>query len=359
MWVGEGSSPTPEFICRAAVESLARGETFYTWQRGIPELREALARYHARHYAKPFNAENFYVTGGGMQALQTAIQAIAGAGSEIVMPSPAWPNHAAPLRMLEVKPVEVPMNFSNGRWQLDLDQIFDAVNADTRAILVNSPSNPVGMVVGDDELIAIRDFCRKRGLWIIADEVYGRIYYPLTPGAGKVAPSFQNHCDAEEQIIYVNTFSKNWAMTGWRMGWVQAPEVIGQQIENLIQYNTSGVASFMQPAGIAALDQGEEFVESQVAHCAAGLDYLTSALGQRDDISVQRPDGSFYYFFKVDGITDSVAAIKTWIDEINVGLAPGTAFGEGGEGWFRLCFACSHENLHEAAERLCQWLDHR
>jgi aspartate/methionine/tyrosine aminotransferase len=359
MWVGEGSVPTPEFICRAANASLARGETFYTWQRGIPELREALARYHTRHYGKQFDPENFYVTSGGMQAVQTAVQAVASAGSEIVMPSPAWPNHAAPLRMHEVKPVEVPMRFSNSHWHLDLDQLFDAVNARTSAIIVNSPSNPIGMVIEDDQLIAIRDFCRKHGLWIIADEVYGRFYYPQDPNGPKIAPSFHSHCDAEEQILYVNTFSKNWAMTGWRIGWVEGPRAIGQQLENLIQYNTSGTATFMQHAAVAALDEGEEFLATQVAHCAAGLDYLSETLGQRSDVQVQRPDGSFYYFFKVDGITDSGAASKRWIDEINVGLAPGTAFGNGGDGWFRMCFAGSHENLHEAADRLGTWLDNR
>ncbi|MGI9483839.1 MAG: pyridoxal phosphate-dependent aminotransferase [Hyphomicrobiales bacterium] len=359
MWVGEGSEPTPEFICRAAVDALARGETFYTHQRGIPELRNALASYHERHYGKPFDAENFYVTVGGMGAIQIAVQAVAEAGSEIVIPSPAWPNYAAPMRMHQVTPVEVPMRFANGTWHIDLDRLLGAVTDKTRAIAINSPSNPVGSVVGDEELIAIRDFCRNKGIWIIADEVYHRFFYPVKPGAGAIAPSFQNHCDAEEQVIYVNTFSKNWAMTGWRMGWMQAPQAMGQKIENLIQYNTSGVPSFMQPAGVTALNEGEDFVAKQVAHCKEGLDIVLSTLGRRNDIAYQRPEGAFYYFFKVDGIEDSTAAIRTWIDEIGVGLAPGTAFGPGGESWFRMCYAGAHEDLRTACERLSGWLDRR
>ncbi len=359
MWVGEGTAPTPDFICKAAVESLARGETKYTFQRGIPQLREALARYHERHYHKPFDMENFCVTIGGMHGIQTALQAIAPAGSEIIIPSPGWPNYAAPIRMAQIVPVEVPMDFTHGEWKLDLDKLFAARTDKTVAIAVNSPSNPVGSIYTDEELIAIRDFARLHGLWIIADDVYGRFYYPRSGETGKIAPSLQSHCDAEEQVIFVNTFSKNWAMTGWRLGWMQAPKAIGQQLESLIQYSVSGVPSFLQPAGVAALDEGDEFVAAQVAHCKSGLDIILDTLGRRNDIRYQRPEGAFYFFFSVDGIEDSANQVKTWIDEIGVGLAPGTAFGPGGENWFRMCFAGSHENTREATERLNAWLDKR
>jgi aspartate/methionine/tyrosine aminotransferase len=254
VWSGEGNVPTPELFCRAAIDSLLAGETFYTWQRGIPPLREALARYHTRHYGRTFDAENFFVTGGGMQAIQTVIQMIAGEGDEIIVPTPAWPNYAGPLRIQGSRPVEVPLDFANGVWHLDFDKLFAAITPRTRAICINSPSNPLGWTASLDELKAMRDECRKRGLWIIGDEVYSRFYYGEKGEAR--APSFLDICDTEERLLLANTFSKNWAMTGWRVGWLQAPKAVGAAIERIIQYNTSGTATFLQKGCIAALEHG-------------------------------------------------------------------------------------------------------
>ena len=360
LWVGEGDLPTPQFICDAASAAMARGETFYTWQRGIPQLREALGRYHARLFGVPNDPENYFVTGGGMQAIHLALQAIAGAGDEVVIPSPAWPNYAAPMRMLQIKPVEVPMLFEAGTWQLDLDRLFDAVTDKTRAICLNSPSNPLGKVTSPDELIAVRDFCRRRGIWLLGDEVYSRFYYPHEGDNRTVAPSLLECCDPEERLILANTFSKNWAMTGWRIGWLQAPQSIGQVIENLIQYNTSGVASFMQSAAAVALDEGEPFMAQQVERAQTGLNIVLDTLGARSDVQYQKPEGAFYFFFRVEGMDSSETTTRRLIDEAGVGLAPGTAFGPGGEdGWYRLCFARSHESLQTAMERICTWLDKR
>src|SRR4029079_15851865 len=199
VWSGEGNVPTPEVFCRSAVESLLQGGTFYTWQRGIPPLREALARYHTRPYGRSFDPESFFVTGGGMQALQTIIQMIAGEGDEIVLPTPAWPNYAGPMLLLGARPVEVPLDFANGTWHLDLDKLFGAITSRTRAIVLNSPSNPVGWTASLADLKAVRDECRKRGLWIVGDEVYSRFNYGA---AGETrAPSFLDICDTEEQIL--------------------------------------------------------------------------------------------------------------------------------------------------------------
>ncbi len=360
LWVGEGDLPTPEFICNAASEALARGETFYTWQRGIPQLREALGRYHNRLFGVPNDPENYFVTGGGMQAIHLALQAIGGAGDQLVIPSPAWPNYAAPMRMLQIEPVEVPMAFENDAWQLDLDRLFDAVTDKTRAICLNSPSNPLGKVTSAEELIAVRDFCRKRGIWLLGDEVYSRFYYPGDGDNRTIAPSLLECCDPEERLILANTFSKNWAMTGWRIGWLQAPQSIGQVIENLIQYNTSGVASFMQSAAAVALDEGEPFMAQQLERAQTGLQIVLDTLGARSDVHYQKPEGAFYFFFRVDGMDSSDANTRRMIDEAGVGLAPGTAFGPGGEdGWYRLCFARSHDSLRTAMDRLCSWLDKR
>ena len=253
LWVGEGDLPTPPFICDAAVTSLRNGETFYTYQRGIPDLRLALARYHARHYDGPFEPERFYVTGGGMQAIQIACRMVAGNGDEVLVPTPAWPNITAAIGISGARPVEVPMTLGNAGWTLDLDRLFDSANDRTRAIFLNSPSNPTGWTARKDELQAILEFARQRGLWIVADEVYHRFFF-----AGPRSPSFYDVADRDERVIFVNTFSKNWAMTGWRIGWISAPPALGHIIENLVQYSTSGVAAFMQRAATAALEDGEE-----------------------------------------------------------------------------------------------------
>ena len=178
LWTGEGQLPTPDFICEAAVKALRDGETFYTWQRGIPPLREALANYHTQQFSRPFSPENFFVTTGGMQAMQTIFQLLAGEGDEIILPTPAWPNYPGPLRMMGVLPVYAPMKFADGKWTLDLDRVFDSFTERTRAICLNSPSNPIGWVASLDEITAILEFARKHGIWVIADEVYSRFYYP-------------------------------------------------------------------------------------------------------------------------------------------------------------------------------------
>lgn len=356
LWIGEGDLPTPEFICKAAYDAMRAGETFYTYQRGIPALRQALADYHARIYGHAFDPENFFVTGSGMQAIMNVVQAVAGEGDEVVMASPAWPNYPAALRLNGARPVEVPMVFGEDRWTVDLDRLFDACTHRTKAIFVNSPSNPLGHVMTTDELKAIRDFARDRGLWLIADEVYARFVYADLGGNRNVSPSVLDICDPEERLICTNTFSKNWAMTGWRVGWIMGPRSLGQVFENLVQYNTSGVPAFLQRGCVAALEHGEPFLAEQIARARAGREIVCDALGSSDRVRFQRPDGAFYLFFSIDGIEDSRAAARRMIDEASVGLAPGSAFGPGGEGWFRLCYARSEDGLREGMDRLMSWI---
>lgn len=348
LWAGEGDLPTPAFIAEAATRSLAAGETFYTWQRGIPELREALARYHARLYGREFSADEFFVTGSGMQAIQIAIAMVAGAGDEIVIPTPTWPNAAAATGVIGAHAVEVPMGFGNDGWALDLDRVAAAVTPRTRALFIVSPSNPTGWTASREELQALLALSRQHGIWIIADETYARFWY----GAGDRAPSFLDVMDPLDRVLFVNTFSKNWAMTGWRVGWIAAHPSLGQVIENLIQYSTSGVAAFMQRAAVAALERGESFTAHQIARARRGRDIVAEALGSTGRCRFALPDGAFYLFFKVDGETDTRRLVLRLIDEARVGLAPGTAFGAGGDAFVRLCFARNAEQLQTAADRL-------
>ncbi|MGH6814803.1 MAG: pyridoxal phosphate-dependent aminotransferase [Hyphomicrobiaceae bacterium] len=354
LWAGEGDLPTPSFICEAATKALTAGETFYTYQAGLPSLRDSLARYHRRHYDRSFASDEFFVTGSGMQAIMLALQCVAGADDTIVTPSPAWPNFAGAAVAMGAALRSVPMRLTAGGWQLDCDALFAAVDATTRAIVVNSPSNPTGWTASRDELRAILHFARQRGLWIVADEIYGRFHY-----AGGVAPSFQDLRQPGDRILFVNTFSKMWAMTGWRIGWLQAPAELGPTIENLVQYNTSGVAPFMQHAATAALEEGESFAISQIERAARGRDIVCNALAPFNSVRFTPPPGAFYLFFAIDGLDDARTAAFRLVDEANIGLAPGTAFGPGGERYFRICFLRSPAPLEEAMHRITHWLQRR
>jgi aspartate/methionine/tyrosine aminotransferase len=352
LWAGEGDMPTPPFIIEAATRSLAAGETFYTWQRGIPELRAALARYHARVYGREFSPEEFFVTGSGMQAIQIALAMTAGVGDEVLIPTPTWPNAAAAAGIIGAKPVEVPMTLGNAGWTLDLDRLAGAVSPRTRALFVVSPSNPTGWTATRAELAALVALARRHGLWIIADETYGRFWY----GEGERAVSFIDVMEPDDRVLFVNTFSKNWAMTGWRIGWIMANPALGQAIENMIQYATSGVAQFMQRAAVAALDRGEGFVAHQVARARRGRDIVRKALGAVGRCRFAAPQGAFYLFFAVEGETDTRRLALRLIDEVGVGLAPGSAFGSSGRGFLRLCFARNAEQLETAVQRLATGL---
>jgi aspartate/methionine/tyrosine aminotransferase len=348
LWAGEGDMPTPAFVAEAATRSLAAGETFYTWQRGIPELRQALARYHARLYGRPFSPEEFFITGSGMQAIALALAMTAGAGDEVVIPTPSWPNAAAAAGILGARAIEVPMGFGNDGWTFPHDRIIAAIGPRSRALFIVSPSNPTGWTATRDELGAILKLARRHGLWIIADETYARFWY----GDGERAPSFLDVMEGEDRILFVNTFSKNWAMTGWRIGWIAAHPSLGQVIENLIQYATSGVAAFMQRAAVVALERGEGFVAHQIARARRGRDIMCRALAATGRCRFAVPTGAFYLLFAVDGETDTRGLALRLIDEAGVGLAPGTAFGAGGEGFLRLCFARNAEQLETAGRRL-------
>ncbi|ODT43527.1 MAG: aspartate aminotransferase, partial [Methylobacterium sp. SCN 67-24] len=258
------------------------------------------------------------------------------------------PNVAAALGVAGAATVSVAMDFHQGRFTLDLGKLEAAITPRTRALVINSPANPTGWTATRDELAAILAIARKHGIWIIADEIYARFVYD---GSARAA-SFHDVMEQEDRILFVQTFSKNWAMTGWRIGWIEAPPALGQIIENLIQYSTSGSPVFVQRAAVAALDEGEPFVAEQIARAKEGRRIIAEGLKATNRVSLQAPDGAFYQFFAVDGRTDSRALAIELVDTANVGLAPGTAFGPGGETGLRLCFARKASDLTEAVARL-------
>jgi aspartate aminotransferase len=348
LWFGEGDLPTPSFIGDAAIAALRDGQTFYTHKRGIPALRQAIADYLTRLHEKPVGAERVVVTSAGMSAIMLACQILVEPGDNIVIVSPVWPNINASVEALGGEARAVPLTATpEGGWRLDIERVTGACDERTRAIFVNSPSNPTGWMWSRQEAEALLAFARQRGIWLMSDEVYERIVYDRP-----VALSLLDIADPADRIIVINSFSKSWAMTGWRLGWMVTSEALHPVLDKLIEFNTSGAPTFLQPAAVAALRDGEEFVAGMVERCRAGRDIVMAGLAGFARVRAVRPDGAFYAFFRVDGMSDSLEFAKDLVRRRKVGLAPGAAFGLAGEGYLRLCFASSPERLAEALERL-------
>lgn len=352
LWVGEGDIPTPDFIREACDKGIRDGRVFYTWQRGLPELREALGSYMTRLHATPNGAppvlaDRVTVTSSGMQGIMLTVQALVEPGDEVVVVTPVWPNVMSAVRLMGGVVVPVALDPAPEGWALDLDKLAAAIGPRTKAVFVNSPSNPTGWTLDRPALRAVWDLVQSRGVWLLADEVYTRLTYDMP-----VSPSFLELAGADDKLIVVNSFSKNWCMTGWRLGWLTTPPALGDALEKLVQLNTSGTAEFIQYAGLVAVEQGEPFLAEMLARCRQGRDIITRALNQVPGVTVAPPPGAFYGFLRLEGVVDSMDFARRLVDRCNVGLAPGSAFGPGGEGSLRLCFASSPTRLEEAMARL-------
>lgn len=353
LWFGESDLASPAVADEAAIASLRAGETRYAPTRGIPQVRQTIADYESRLHGNPIGAERITVTAGGMQAIMLAMQALIDPGDEVLIIHPLWPNAVAAVQVMGGIARPFPLEFRGG-WQLDMDRLMDACGPRTRAIYVNSPNNPTGWVMSRPEIDALLDFARRRGLWILSDEVYGRICYDFD-----LAPSFLDVAEPEDRVMVFNTHSKSWAMTGWRLGWLTAPSSLAQVFENLTQFSTTGVPTFLHTAAGTAVSQGEPQVAKMVGLCREGEAIVSQALNALPNVDYAPPTGAFYAFFSVEGEADSRSLAFGLLDRARVGLAPGSAFGPGGEGYLRLCFASSADRLTEAMRRLTKALSPR
>jgi len=356
-WFGESDEVTPDFIRQAAIESLQQGETFYAHNLGLPELREAVALYMSRLHPR-IDAGRIAITSGGVSALMLSVQALVDAGDEVVAVTPVWPNLTAQPAIMGARVRCVPLVPRQGEWVLDLEAVRAAVTARTKLLIVNAPNNPTGWTLSRAEQEALLAHCRETGTWILADEVYERLYYEPTPNG--CAPSFLDISVPDDRLVVVHSFSKSFLMTGWRLGWLVLPPLLVEAMGKLIEFNTSCASVFTQRAGIVALARTDEVTPRVVAHLKACRDTLVPLLAQVPGVSVAPARGGMYAFFRLEGYGDSLALAKRLVVEAGLGLAPGAAFGSEAEGWLRWCFASRDlHRLEEGVRRLRAWLDRR
>ncbi len=352
LWAGEADVPTPHFICEAASRALFAGKTFYSDNRGTPALRGALIDYHERLYGVRIPDHRIAFTYSGMNAVMQVAQATVVPGDNGVVVTPSWPNIMRALQINGAEVREIPLLSGNDGWSLRLDDVLAACDQRTRVIYLASPGNPTGWMIDPDQAEALLAFCRTRNIAVLSDEVYHRIVYDRP-----VAFSFLEIARPDDPVFVVNSFSKAWAMTGWRLGWIVYPDGCTSAFEKLIQFNTSGGLEFLQAGAIAALEQGEDFVASFVERCRTGRGVVAERLARMRGVRAIPSEGSFYATFEVDGVDDTMAFCRRAVREAKLGLAPGISFGRGAERLVRLCYAKSPDLLHEAMDRLERLLD--
>ncbi len=337
-WFGESDEVTPEPIRAAAAASLMNGETFYSHNLGLPELRQGIAAYTSTLHG-PVDVDRIAVTSSGVTALMLAMQMLAGAGDEVVAVVPVWPNLTAQPAILGARVTRVSLRPGHGKdsgvWKLDLDELLAAVTHRTRVLLVNAPNNPTGWTLTRGEQQTIVEHCRRTGTWIVADEVYERIYF----GGTASAPSFLDVTTPDDRLVVAHSFSKSFLMTGWRLGWLVLPRGSMDAAGKLLEFNSSCAPVFIQRGGQAALAMADAFVPALVARLQAGRDRLVAGLQALPGVTVATPPGGMYAFFRVEGQGDSQVFAKHLVAAHGLGLAPGVAFGAEGEGWLRWCFA--------------------
>jgi len=356
LYFGESTLPTPEFIKRAAQKAMADGFTFYSENAGLPSLRKTLARYYQELHAVELDASSeIVVTASGVQALHLAVRCVLDPGDEVLILTPAWPNGAANVAMANAIPIEIAQPLVGDRYGIDFSALEAALTPRTRMLLYTSPSNPLGWVATVDEQRQLLEFARRHGLWLMADEVYERLNYtgsaPTAP-----APTILKLATRDDAVIVIQSFSKAYCMTGWRLGWLVARRDLASRATQLNEFVVSHAPSFTQRAGETALLWGEKALVEMLIRLKENRDFCLAALAKMPGVTVPKPDGAFYLFPKIAGANDSFDFCKRLLLETQVGLAPGVAFGTGGEGSVRICYAADRPILEQAMARLSLFL---
>ena len=348
LWYGEGDMVTPAFIRDAAKAALDEGNTFYIPNmRGYGPLNEALSDYQSRVHGRPIGIARTTVTPGGMQALYLALELLVDVGTNVIYVAPQWPNIHNAIHLIGGEPRPFALDFDGG-WRLDLERLFASCDARTRAIFLSTPSNPTGWTATAEEMQALLDFSRRTGVWIISDEVYNRLYFDAD-----AAPSILQIAEDGDRVLSVNSFSKAWAMTGWRIGWLSHPSGIAEQLGAMTQYVNSGTAGPIQAGAAAAIRQGEPLVAEIRQRVKTGLDLAYDRLSQINRVILpEKPRGGMYAFFALDGEDNAARACAQILEEARVGLAPGHLFGASSKAFLRMCVCRDATQIETALDRM-------
>ena len=361
---GESDMPTPAFICEAAHEAALGGHTFYTHTAGYTALRDAIAAKVHQLHGVTYRPPEIMSTVGGSMAIYAAIRAFVGRGDNAVIVSPAYAIFSNGVIMAGGEPRPAPLAREGQRFRLDLDRISAAVDRHTRMLIVNSPSNPTGWMISVDEQQALAELAERHDLVILSDEVYERLIYDdkpkgLSPPEGlspPVAPSFARVIDNKDRLVVVNSFSKTYNMTGWRLGWAQSSEATIRTMYKAVEFMTSNATAMVQQAGIVALCDGEPYLEELRAHYARRREQVMASLSPLPGVSLPEPQGAFYAFPRIDGLTDSTAFALRLLEQTGLAVAPGVGFGSDGEGYIRVCFAATETTLTAALLKFCNYV---
>jgi aspartate aminotransferase len=356
LYFGESDAPTPDFIKQAAVKAIGDGYTYYTPNAGLPSMRNAIAAHYRRLQGVEIDPDGeIVVTASGNLSLHLAIRCVLDPGDEAIALTPAWPNASSDVLMDNALVRQVAHPLRGGRYTVDFAALEAAVTARTRLLVYTSPSNPLGWVTTADEQQGLLDFARRHNLWLLADEVYDRLYYA---GArlGEPAPSILKRATRDDAVIAIQSFSKAYCMTGWRLGWLVARRDLAAKATELNEFLVSHAASFTQKAGEAALEKGEEGLARMLERLKQNRDLCLEALSGIPGVTTPVPDGAFYLFPRIEGLRDSFAFCRRLLEDTRVGIAPGNAFGEGGEGSVRICYASQRSILEPAIRRLADYL---
>ena len=355
LWFGETDLKTPDFICDAAKKALDEGYTFYTHARGITALREAIRGFHRRTLNADIALDRITVPGAAMLSVVLALQTVIETGDNVVCVSPVWPNifQAAEITGAQVKFCRLQEDWAASCWRLDLDKLFATCDARTKAIFIASPGNPTGWIMSREEQRTVLEFCRTRGIAIISDEVYGTLVYD----GSDHAPSFLQVAEPDDAVFVVNSFSKPWAMTGWRIGWLTHPEYLAEQMSVLSMSNNTGATTFAQWGAVAALSpEGDKFRSFLLERCRAGYEVTRRFVASQNRIRWIPPHGAFYGFLHVDGMRDSFNFACDLVRNARVGVAPGSAFAPpddaATDSYIRICFAQDADRVQTGLERL-------
>ncbi|MCB9987890.1 MAG: pyridoxal phosphate-dependent aminotransferase [Rhodospirillales bacterium] len=346
---GEGDKATPDFIMAGAQRALQEGLTFYSPVLGREELRQEISNYYARIYGLQIPTNRIFATASGTTAIHLVLTALLDEGDEVVAVTPIWKNLLGAVELAQSTIKEMPLSCEDGQWTLDIEKLFDTCTPKTKIIMITTPSNPTGWTMTKAEMKQVMDFARARDIWVISDEVYGRLVYD-----GVRADSFLDISEPDDKLFIINSFSKTWAMTGWRLGWIVGPAEAEKAIYDVALYDNMCPPTFTQFGAIEALRHGEPFLQEQLALWNQNCDLLMARFDAMGKVRANRPQATFYSLFQVDGEPDCLTFAKRLIDDVGLCLAPGCSFGKISRGSMRLCFAVSQSKLNEALDRLEQ-----